>query len=88
MDDDYAAEDYETSCPKCGHSPTMSQRCAVVGCDDGWIDMYEYDDPMLFSPGEEEPCQECHGVGILRWCPACGADLNRSESCQRQLAPA
>lgn len=61
-------------CPACG-GEVRQQDCDVVGCDDGVIDLHESDDPVDFSPGEFGYCDECHGVGIVRWCPACGADL-------------
>ena len=70
-------DDYEYSelvCPKCGHEPTHERHCRGLHCDDGWIDEY-YDDPINFAPGSEYVrCQECHGHGIERWCPECGAD--------------
>jgi hypothetical protein len=72
--DDYEFDDQE--CPKCGHQPTHARRCDVIGCDDGWIDMHEYDDPLMFDEGETEMCEECHGTGWQRWCPGCGYDLN------------
>lgn len=68
--------DTDTSCPKCSHSPIHYRNCEQVGCDDGWIDMYEYDDPLLFDPGESEPCSECRATGIEQWCPGCGANLS------------
>lgn len=68
--------DHDESCPKCGHCPIHWRDCAVIGCDDGFIDMHEYDDPIFFDPGETEPCQECKGTGIERWCPGCGANLS------------
>ena len=74
MSDDYEIES-DRLCPKCGHPETRWRRCMTIGCDDGWIDMHEYDDPLWFAPGEEEMCQECHGTGIERWCPNFGADL-------------
>lgn len=36
--------------------------------------MAEYDDPLWYSEGETEPCPECRGTGIEKWCPACGKD--------------
>ena len=77
--DDDIEEDYELPCPKCGHLPTRSRDCDAIGCDEGWIDMHEYDDPLFFDPGEYEMCQECHGAGIERWCPACGIGILPSQ---------
>jgi hypothetical protein len=76
FDDDYI-EYEDTECPECGHSPIHSQRCNGFGCDDGWIDMHEYDDPLWYDEGEEEMCDECWGTGVQRWCPKCGFDLQR-----------
>lgn len=73
--DDFYEEDYDEVCPKCSQSPICWQRCTALGCDDGCLDMHEYDDPLWYSPGEEEPCDECFGNGIVAWCPNCGADL-------------
>lgn len=71
--------DFDLPCSKCGHSPTKWMRCTNYACDDGWIDMYEYDDPMLFDEGDMEPCQDCHGTGIVRWCGECGHELPPNE---------
>ena len=68
-------EESEMECPKCGHAPTHTRECDVVGCDDGWIDLYEYEDPINFSPGEVEKCCECNGTGYQHWCPKCGFDI-------------
>lgn len=68
-------EDYE-ECPKCGYVPIRWKNCDVIGCEDGYIDMYD-EDPVFFSPGEMEMCDECCGTGIVRWCPECGQDLQR-----------
>jgi predicted RNA-binding Zn-ribbon protein involved in translation (DUF1610 family) len=72
--DDYEYDDQE--CPKCGHQPTHVRQCNVIGCEDGWIDLHEYDDPLMFDDGETEMCEECQGTGWQRWCPECGYDLN------------
>jgi len=58
VDDD--VELVEGSCPKCG-GEVLRHDCTQIGCDDGFIDMHEYDDPLLFDEGEEEACNECHG---------------------------
>lgn len=75
MSDDYEFDDY--ACPKCGHEPTHVRRCTNYACDDGWIDMHEFDDPMLFDEGDVERCDECGGTGSIRWCPNCGYDIGR-----------
>ena len=75
--DDYEYDD--RPCPKCRHEPTRSQSCHVVGCDEGWIDLHEYDDPINFSPGEMEMCSECQGTGYAWWCAECGWNNARSE---------
>jgi len=72
VDDD--VELVEGSCPKCG-GEVLRHDCTQIGCDDGFIDMHEYDDPLLFDEGEEEACNECHGRGYLMWCKVCGSDL-------------
>ena len=74
MDDDYEV-DCEISCPKCGHTSTHSRECTEIGCEDGFINRYE-EDPMWYDEDDEEICPECHGTGIERWCPSCGADLS------------
>lgn len=74
-DDDYEIDD--TTCPNCGNSSTHSRRCAAIGCDDGWIDGHEYDDPLWYDEGECFMCDECYGTGVERWCPSCGFDLQK-----------
>ena len=81
FEDDYELDD--EACPKCGHSPTHSRRCAQMGCEDGYIDMHEYDDPLWYDEGEEEMCRECYGTGVEKWCPSCGLDLQRARLTQR-----
>lgn len=73
MSDDW--EYNELECPRCHAYPTRARRCGEIGCDDGWIDMHECDDPMLFDKGDMEMYQECHGTGWLRWCGECGYEL-------------
>lgn len=75
MDRDYDV-DYDESCPKCGHSPIHYRDCRVIGCDDGLIDLHEYDDPLWYDEGDTEVCDECNGTGIEKWCPKCGANLS------------
>lgn len=70
--DDYEI-DTDLDCPKCGHSSVHFRWCGVIHCEDGWIDLGDEDD---YTEGESwEPCQECHGTGIERWCPSCGVDI-------------
>lgn len=67
----------EAVCPKCGHEPTRWRRCTAIGCDGGYVDLDEIDeDPFWYDPGDTAVCAECHGYGVLRWCPQCGYDLN------------
>lgn len=73
MSDEWEYDEYE--CPKCGAYPTRMMGCPEIGCDDGYIDMHEFDDPMLFDEGDYEMCQTCHGTGWLRWCGKCGYEL-------------
>lgn len=69
--DDY--EICEEPCVICG-GETRQRMCGAIGCDDGYVDMYEYDDPLWYDPGDYEVCSECHGYGNLWWCVKCGAD--------------
>lgn len=70
MDDDYDIDDLP--CRACGSEITHHRYCDR--CDGGFIDEHETD-PINFAPVEEErECEECHGHGIQRWCPKCGAD--------------
>lgn len=67
--DDYEIED--EPCPACG---AMEVRwCDCGACEDGMIDRYD-EDPLWYDQGDYEPCEECGGFGILRWCRACGWD--------------
>lgn len=77
MSDEWEYDEF--ACPKCGASPTRIMSCPEIGCDDGWIDLYEYDDPMLFDEGDEEMCGTCHGTGRLRWCGECGYELTAKD---------
>ena len=81
--DDYQI-DHDQSCPKCGHSSICWQHCSVIGCDDGWIDMYEYDDPLWYDEGDYEMCRECRGTGIEKWCPGCGLNLSGVRQAQTE----
>jgi hypothetical protein len=79
MTDDYEIDD-DTPCPACCNGCTHSRSCGESNCEDGGIDEYE-DDPINFAPGEEfRTCPECHGHGIVRWCPKCGADYWRAKA--------
>lgn len=49
-------------CPICGAEMEWEE-CHAVGCEDGWYDGYEFDDPLWFSPGEMVRCEECGGKG-------------------------
>jgi hypothetical protein len=71
--DDYEI-DYDEICPHCNHSPIHWRECSNYCCEDGWIDLYEYDDPLWYDPGDVQRCPECHGTGIEKWCPKCGKD--------------
>lgn len=61
-------------CPKCGKG-TRWAYCRRMGCDDGYVDMHEYDDPLWYDEGELERCNDCRGTGVEKWCPHCGWDL-------------
>jgi hypothetical protein len=82
FDDDQIEDEYDTSCPSCGHSPIRSCRCRALGCDDGWIDRYD-EDPMWYDEDDPEMCTECYGTGVERWCPSCSFDLQRARLTQR-----
>lgn len=74
MPDEYDWSD--EACPKCSHELTHTKPCDNWPCDDGYCDEHE-EDPINFAPGEAYTvCRECRGTGHLRWCPACGHDLN------------
>jgi hypothetical protein len=69
--------DTETLCPMCGHQ-TVTEFCNALGCEDGWIAVYE-DDPLWYEPDEMEQCEECNGKGYHHWCPNCGVDMRITE---------
>ena len=70
-------QDYDESCPQCGHSPTHYRSCNEIHCEDGYIDESE-NDPINFYPVESEvKCGECYGTGIEEWCPKCGCDITK-----------
>jgi hypothetical protein len=62
---DYGGDNY---CPTC-NALLESEMCEF--CDDGQIEVYE-DDPMWYSPGDTEQCDECNGRGYIWHCPTCG----------------
>lgn len=74
----------EFQCPKCNAYPTRFKHCDNIGCDDGYIDMHEFDDPMLFDEGDYERCQECRGMGVIHWCGECGYTLTRKDMRQQE----
>ena len=82
--DDEIEDEYDVSCPECGHSPVRSRQCSNLGCEDGWIDRYD-EDPLWYDEDDPEMCAECWGSGVERWCPKCGFDLQRPR--RTQLAP-
>ena len=71
LDDDVM--DCDIACPTCGQSPTRSRDCGHLGCEDGYVDLYD-EDPIYYQPGETETCSECRGTGVVVWCPNCGND--------------
>lgn len=73
MSDDYQEESDEP-CPHCGHPIIRWRPCSNYCCEDGWINMAEYDDPLLYDDDDVEPCPECRATGIEKWCPNCGKD--------------
>jgi hypothetical protein len=84
MSDDYQYDDCE--CPKCGHAPTHSrdsQNCdemnEVCVCID---DLCRGSGECIHGDGMD-PCPECAGTGIQRWCPKCGADYWRAKRAAR-----
>ena len=82
MFDDEIEDDYDASCPSCGHSPIRSCSCRNLGCEDGWIDRYD-EDPCWYDEDDPEMCTECWGTGVERWCPKCGFDLQRARRTKR-----
>jgi hypothetical protein len=62
----------EGYCKECG-SELVWEDCPAIGCEDGWIDVYE-DDPLWYDPGDEEVCEECNGKGGWLRCPDCVAE--------------
>jgi len=73
LDDDIEIDD--EACPHCGAATTLSAPCAAMGCEDGFVDMHAYDDPLWYDEGETEACGECFGTGRLHWCKSCGFDF-------------
>lgn len=69
----------ETPCPRCGETPTKRRYCSELGCEDGWIDLYD-EDPNFYMPGEQHACPECHGCGVVRWCGVCGYEIRPADT--------
>jgi hypothetical protein len=61
-------------CPRCGAVPTKMRDSIEIGCEDGYIDLYDQD-PSYYFPGEDALCPSCHGVGVVRWCGECGHEI-------------
>ncbi len=79
-------EDYESSCPKCDHSPTRYRNCSALACEDGEIDE-NFDDPIN-NPQEGVSffeCITCYGTGIEQWCPNCGYNISDHNKVQEIL---
>lgn len=66
-------EQYEASCPHCGHYPLNCRDCSEITCQEGFIDESEEDYCLPGTVMVE--CEECKGKGRILWCPACNADL-------------
>jgi len=80
MSDDWEFDDFR--CPRCGYEPTGWYRCRNMRCDDGIVTIGTLmeEDPLWYQPGDpDEICDECHGTGIVRFCPGCGAELRWEE---------
>lgn len=73
--DEYYEEDHDAKCPGCGHSPIHRQECTSIWCEDGLEDLYEIYGLDGYDPGDAGICEECHGTGVVSWCPACGRDV-------------
>ena len=73
LDDD--TELYDDPCPKCEGNIVLYRECGAIGCEDGYYDGHEYDDPLWYDPGEMVKCAECNGRGRHIWCRSCGWDL-------------
>jgi hypothetical protein len=56
-------------CPKCG-SLMEYRDCWQVGCDEGWISLYD-DDPLWYDEDDEAKCDICDGKGGWYVCTNC-----------------
>ena len=63
-------EQYGPFCPDC-HLELEWQECQAIGCEDGFYDAYEFDDPLWFEPYTMVRCEECHGHGGDWYCIQC-----------------
>lgn len=75
MSDDI--EQYEATCPHCGHYPIHRRDCSEITCQEGFID--ESDEDYCLPGTVMVECEECFGTGCVLWCPACGADLTKHQ---------
>ena len=75
FENDWEYSDCE--CPACGNPTTHERDC--FECDENHEECDCCDDicqgsgHCIHGDGMTE-CRECHGTGIVRWCPKCGAD--------------
>lgn len=62
--DDKVREEMDDDYPCCGHcgGGVDWELCTAIGCEDGYIDVYE-EDPLWYSPGDMEACDMCEGKG-------------------------
>lgn len=67
-------ETMDIRCPRCSTS-LSSQPCHQIGCDEGYIDVYD-EDSLWYEPGDAEACSECKGNGTIIWCAGCGWCMN------------
>lgn len=67
---DFAEIGVGPDCPKC-HTPQDWIPCYSVGCDEGYYDGHEYDDPLWYDPGEMVICEDCQGKGGWWHCYEC-----------------
>ncbi len=86
MDDDYQVDDLP--CPACDNDVTHSRHCydcnefneVCVCCDD----LCQGAGECMHGDGMD-PCPECNGIGIVRWCPKCGADYWRAKEAAEKV---
>ena len=75
--DDLDALGMGPACPDCG-GPTDWLRCHA-GCDEGvftYEDHLQFEDPLWYDVGDEEPCADCNGRGGWWFCSYCGNSLH------------